>query len=158
MRTLDEVINIFEKACDLERRCENCSGCLSQEYGCPYDGAESVPDALHHLKEYRRYQNTPSRHGHMALVDWFEESQKNEPLTWDELRQMEDKPVWIEAESLSVGVSPYWKDWYIIKSFSNDEFMHCNDGFEWAKEMQGRMWQAYRKERENANRRCNTTL
>lgn len=30
----------------------------------------------------------------MSLVDYFEESQKNEPLTWDELRSMEDKPVW----------------------------------------------------------------
>ena len=72
----------------------------------------------------------------------------NEPLTWDELKGMEGKPVWIDAESLPVGVSPYWKDWYIIKSFSNDEFMYCNDSFELAKEMQGRLWQAYLKERE----------
>lgn len=53
MKTLEEVIDDFEKACDLERRCANCSGCLDQEYGCPNDGAESVPDALHYLKEYR---------------------------------------------------------------------------------------------------------
>lgn len=53
MKTLDEVIDDFEKACDLERRCEGCSGCLGQEYGCPNDGAESVPDALCYLKEYR---------------------------------------------------------------------------------------------------------
>ena len=150
MRTLDEVINIFEKACDLERRCENCSGCMSQENGCPNDGANAVPDALHYLKEYRKLE--------MAYVKVLSDIEDNPPLTWDELKTMEGKPVWIDAESLSVGVSPYWKDCYIIKSFSNDEFMYCNDGFEWAKEMQGRMWQAYRKERENANRRCNTTL
>lgn len=53
MKTLDEVIDNFEKACDLERRCANCSGCLGQEYGCPNDGAECVPDALHYLKDYR---------------------------------------------------------------------------------------------------------
>ena len=56
MKTLDEVINIFEKACDLEKRCEECDGCLSQEYGCPNDGAEAVPDALHYLREYRERQ------------------------------------------------------------------------------------------------------
>ena len=33
MKTLDEVIEVFEKACDLERRCEDCSGCLGQENG-----------------------------------------------------------------------------------------------------------------------------
>lgn len=54
MKTLDEVIDDFEKACDLERRCENCSGCLGQEEGCPNDGAESVPDALRYLKAYRQ--------------------------------------------------------------------------------------------------------
>ena len=53
MKTLDEVINIFEKACDLERRCEDCSGCLGHDEGCPNDGANAVPDALYHLKMYR---------------------------------------------------------------------------------------------------------
>lgn len=84
---------------------------------------------------------------YVALKQWWAEQQDNPPLTWDELKEMQGKPVWMEAESLSIGVSPYWNDWYIIKSFSNDEFMCCNDGFEWAKEMQGRLWQAYRKER-----------
>lgn len=135
MKTLDETIK------NLEDGLKHLSAILISE--------ETWNDALHYLKEYQRYQNTPSRNGYMALVDYFEKSQKNDPLTWDELKAMEGKPVWIEAESLSVGVSPYWKDWYIIKSFSNDEFMYCNDGFEWAKEMQGQLWQAYRKEREN---------
>lgn len=58
MKTIDEVIDDFEKACDLERRCEDCSGCLSHDYGCPNDGAESVPDALHYLKELREIKNT----------------------------------------------------------------------------------------------------
>lgn len=52
MKTLSEVIACFEKACDLEKRCEGCDGCLSQENGCPNDGADAVPDALHYLKEY----------------------------------------------------------------------------------------------------------
>ena len=58
MKTLDEVIDDFEKACDLERRCEDCSGCLYQENGCPNDGAESVPDALYYLREYKDSKRT----------------------------------------------------------------------------------------------------
>ena len=53
MKSLDEVIDIFEKACDLDRRCEDCSGCLSHDEGCPNDGSEAVPDALHYLKELK---------------------------------------------------------------------------------------------------------
>ena len=53
MKTLDEVIDIFEKACDLERRCEDCAGCLAHEW-CPNDGADAVPDALHYLQSYQQ--------------------------------------------------------------------------------------------------------
>lgn len=140
MKTLDEVITAYEICVDNSKDCGSCPYDTTENNGC--QAAEKNKDALHYLKEYQRYQNTPSRMVHMAMCD------ENNPLTWDELKQMVEKPVWIEAESLSVGVCPYWKDWYIIKSFSNDEFMHCNDGFEWAKETQGRLWQAYRKERE----------
>jgi len=109
-------------------------------------GEPSFCGALHYLKEYRdRAKELDDLR--IMYANAIEQQEDNPPLTWDELKQMEGKPVWIESESISVGVSPYWNDWYIIKSFSNDEFMYCNDGFEWAKEMQGRLWQAYGKER-----------
>lgn len=136
MKTLDEVIKAYEVCHASVLSCE----------GCPYDNGETwrdddcyVHDALSYLKEYQTLQ--------YSYIKAMADIEDNPPLSWDELKQMEGKPVWIEAESLSVGVSPYWKNWHIIKSFSNDEFMYCNDGFEWAKEMQGRLWQAYRKER-----------
>lgn len=66
MKTLDEVI--FE---------------------APYSPTPWEADALHYLKEYQRYQNTPSRNGHMALVDYFDEQQKNEPLDWVQLKEMD---------------------------------------------------------------------
>lgn len=112
MKTLDEVIDNFEKACDLERRCENCSGCLGQENGCPYDGAESVPDALHYLKEYRDYRNankTVTQDGSVAEAE-------NEPLTWDELKQMEGKPVWVEWTKTE---ESYWC--FVGEWFDDDE-------------------------------------
>ena len=159
MKTLDEVIDAVE----------NCDSAIDDCAHCAYfsEDCENLrplrADVLSYLKKYRdnfdarndqveRYQKAAKEceeilTDYVALKQYWAEQQANNPLTWDELRTMEGKPVWIEAESISVGVSPYWKDWYIIKSFSNDEFMHCNDGYVWAKETQGRMWQAYRKER-----------
>lgn len=137
MKTLDEVIKAMEFCLSLDDM--DCGECPAyKQPDCRVDS-----DALHYLKLFKA--DCDRVRG--QLEDLKQEYRPNTPLTWDELRQMEGKPVWIEAESLSIGVSPYWNDWYIIKSFSNDEFMCCNDGFEWAKERQGRLWQAYRKER-----------
>lgn len=143
MITLDEVIKAYEVCHASVLSCE----------GCPYDNGETwrdddcyVPDALYYLKKLKRIEAMIEKIAIGNVEDTLSKMD-NPPLTWDELKTLEGKPVWVDAESLPVGVSPYWKDWYIIKSFSNDEFMYCNDGFEWAKEMQGRLWQAYRKER-----------
>lgn len=152
MKTLDEVIDNFEKACDLERRCEGCSGCLGQEYGCPNDGAESVPDALHYLKVLKDILDPlkvkkitheitcPQCNSVIAIL--LPES--NEPLTWDELKQMEGKPVLVEHR--------LFKGWRLIGWQANDHMMNLvgpyseqlplfADGY-------GVGWQAYRKERE----------
>lgn len=120
MKTLDEVIAIFEKACDLEKRCADCEGCLGQEYGCPNDGAKGVPDALYHLKMYRsdkaRYE-ADLKNWEMIkekAVDEYNEARErliakckaleigtlNPPLTWDELfcLEMIGRPVWSEEK------------------------------------------------------------
>ena len=138
MKTLDELINIFEKACDLERRCEDCSGCLGHDYGCPNDGADAVPDALHYLKELRHIldntvwvESTKEEKGYWKLPTLPETG--NDPLTWDELKQMEGKPVWIEGSFITEG--PHW----IIVGPS-----HLYNGKIIG---YGKTWQAYRKER-----------
>ena len=136
-KKLDDVV----KAMDFCINDEDAPNCL----GCPYadkDGEAACcgndrEDALYYLKvlqELMELTNSPAE----VL---------NEPLEWTELKSMIGKPVWIVSESISVGVSPYWKDWYIIKSFSDDEYMYCNDNYAWAKETKGRMWQAFRRER-----------
>lgn len=137
MKTLNEVIKAFE-CCEHGEPDSNCEECSYAGIGSCY--LERENDALFYLKEYRLVVENCAE----ALAEKY--PSENVPLTWDELKQMKGKPIWIDAESLSIGASPYWKDWYIIESFSNNEFMYCNDGFEWAKEMQGRLWQAYRKE------------
>lgn len=158
MKTLDEVIESITTQSGLEIR-----NVRKPERDRFWVDRDTYNDALHYLKMYRsdqiqweadrklwvdkQKQVDEARQKYIDKLKELEIGTLNDPLTWDELKGMEGKPVFVEAESLSVGVSPYWKDWYIIKSFSNDEFMYCNDGFEWAKKMQGRLWQAYRKER-----------
>ena len=138
MKTLDEVIEELQYW-------DTC-----HEYPeCFYDD-EVTRDALHYLKEYQRYQNTPSRNGYMALVDYFEESQKNEPLTWDELKKMKGKPVWIEDHNDDD--EPYNR-WYIVERFikeQDDEYALLNDLYFSRKYFNDKTdgWQAYRKERE----------
>ena len=156
MKTLDEVIDNFEKACDLERRCEGCSGCLDQENGCPNDGAESVPDALHYLKEYRSEKAMweADRKGYLDWIEQYKEARekhqqavielkKNPPLTWDELKAMTGKPVWVEGDRgnmwIIVGAFPRWMP---------DAFADSVPNIWWKKEDLGKTWQAYRKERE----------
>ena len=141
MKSLDEVIEILEKVVKHDYVWFDEKTALMT--------IETLTDTLQYLREYQ-WQMTNPDGDHQQIEKCralLQDFYRNDPLSWDELKGLEGKPVWIEAESLSVGVSPLWKDWYIIKSFSNEEFMYCNDGFEWAKEMQGRLWQAYRKER-----------
>ncbi len=74
----------------------------------------------------------------------------NEPLSWDELRQMEGKPVWVEY-----GISFNQKRWVVIHSFHNTGsfcYMNVSGNYPntfWQKDMgEDEFWQAYRKERE----------
>ena len=122
MKTLDEVIKKFEL-------CNSYSYDMCNS-SCPYfdDKCACDPDALHYLKEYQRYQNTPSRMVHMAMCD------ENNPLTWDELKQMKGKPVWVE-ESADNGL--WWTYWVIWQ----------DENAVLPEKTYGTTWQAYRKER-----------
>ena len=86
MRTLDEVIKAVEE--DLE--------CANVSYPETFYDYDNHKDALYYLKEYRETKK------HLACLDAAEirgddtQVVNNPPLTWDELRQMEGKPVWVE--------------------------------------------------------------
>ena len=130
MKTLNEVIKANE-CCDHgepDSKCENC----------PYNGigaccAERESDALHYLKDMK---NLEEDYDILYNKYWreFNQQQENPPLTWDELKQMEGKPVWIEGPFITEG--PHW----IIVGPSylfNGKIV----GY-------GKTWQAYRKEKE----------
>ena len=145
MKTLDEVITANEccNHCELDSRCEDC----------PYSGIgacalERETDTLHYLKEYRETKK------HLACLDDAEirgddtQLVNNPPLTWDELREMKGKPVWMEDDT----GTKHYRGWAIILEFRySDTFILyvCNDYSETCVDVEdiGDTWQAYRKER-----------
>ena len=151
MKSLDEVIKAYEY-CDHgepDSRCEDC----------PYDGigvccAERESDALHYLKEYQRdcedlveaAKSLTKKEHEQALTD------RNDPLTWDELRQMEGKPVWVEY-NFQIGNKEFRdksKRWCIVREielWDDTEIIITENGFILSKREQIKDWQAYRKER-----------
>lgn len=118
MKTLDEVI--FE---------------------APYTMTPWEENAIYYLKEYRDYMKN-------EIIELQEEVKKQKemieflekPLTWDELRRMEDKPVYVEEKGmLSI--------WIIIRDVT-ENWLYSTDCNVYRHEEYGKIWQAYRKERE----------
>lgn len=114
MKTLDEVIGILERQIDKTR-----IKILDK------DLLDSVPDALHYLKEYRKNQSKAEKARELylgsaeeldALRDYWAEQQANPALTWDELRSMEGKPVWIEVGLLR-------PRWFLIEGFNGEQMI-----------------------------------
>ena len=127
MPTLDEVIEAIEVCRD-----SYVSGKIIKS------------DALHYLKEYQRLQ--------IAFLKALADLEDNPPLDWDELKQMEGKPVWVEADDGK------YKGWVIVGKFyslleeedldAHVDLYYFGRSMEYSKEMYGYYWQAYRKERE----------
>lgn len=71
--------------------------------------------------------------------------ESNDPLTWDELQQMEGKPVWVEQHHGDT------KGWLLILR-KCDDVVTCTtkhgNSFYLYKANYGEKWQAYRKERQ----------
>ena len=143
MKQLDEVIKANE-CCDhgdLDSRCEDC----------PYSGIgaccrERETDSLHYLKTIETtenlYHNAINELSKLKTEDWKDRCL---PLTWDELKQMFHRPVWIETTAK--------KGWNIIVSIDSADMQVIHtahrepklSGF--SKADLGKTWQAYRKER-----------
>lgn len=148
MKTLDEVIKANE-CCDHgepDSRCEDC----------PYNGIgacalERETDALHYLKKYREEDKklgaaiNEACDVEMKYCRLVEELERNEPLTWEQLKQMEGKPVWV------VCLESGFREWNLIHAILDDQIWFADgNGTIWnnLKSSMGAQWQAYRKERE----------
>ena len=161
MKTLDEVIKAWS-ICFSDNSRSDCTG-------CPYadeDGEAACfnydrTDALHYLKVYKNTdENYRKAITHVnKIIDHYEKmvadylSINNPALTWDELKQMEGKPVWVEY-NFQIGDKEFRdksKRWCIIREFKpwdDTEITITENGFVLSKREQINSWQAYRKERE----------
>ena len=152
MNTMDEVIKALE-CCELGSMYSMCES-------CPYAGigncnVEIQEDALHYLKKYREEYKALVKAINEAIdvemkyYHMIEELERNSPLTWDELTQMEGKPVWVVPEA----EKGYW---FVIEFFNNnpyyggDRVCFTNDVILNRCDL-GKTWQVYRKERDETN-------
>ena len=135
METLDEVI----------KNIEAMWVCPSSDGADEYCELMSVrEDALHYLKEYRTTQT--------AYIKAMADLEDNPPLTWDELKGIVGKPVWVEW------ISGTWKGltkWAILNRIDDDYLVFTASdvaGQSYNGHLRlinlGKTWQAYRKERE----------
>ena len=157
MKTLAEVILAYE-LCS-EGKCEECPyRLIAPNLGyMPCDPTERESDVLHYLKAHKNQQDFYDD-GIKRTTEMIDKCEKtvaeylavnNPPLTWDELREMEGKPVWVEGDHGCI-----WgqKSWALIK-FTHDGDMLCLivepivGEFYIGEEDYGTDWQAYRKER-----------
>lgn len=139
MKTLDEVIKVLE---DWE---PDCDSCLFPDYCKENDCV--LYDALKYLREYREDKQI---YAYDIARRSMELAENNDPLTWDELKQMVGKPVWIDSV-------PQIRRWVIIKKFlpvggnKNLFEMEVRDGGHFFRKNMKKddpaWWQAYRKER-----------
>lgn len=142
MKTIDEVIKAIEYCLNPVDELGNCREECPNIHCCDPTSIPVKMDALYYLKAYRDDKDDLT-----ALRAFWKEQQENEPLTWDELKTMEGKPVWVEY--------CLRKTWVIIDCFYTDAFYKSimnvalpHDYWNLEKEMMGKTWQAYRRERE----------
>lgn len=152
MKTLDEVITVLEE-CFLKNRkewcIENCPYLQNNEQTCRKD---VLVDALDYLKEYY-YRDKKLRKvtNHvenvcMQYICMIEELNKNEPLTWNELRTMEGKPVWVEF--FYEDGQHFDSNWFLV-NFVSESFCDVIGKLGTSRLVKNDYWQAYRKERFN---------
>ena len=168
MKTIDEVIDAMER-CSRPHYFD-CTGCPYEddeaETGCHSEDRDA--DVLHYLKAFRDAKDaldTERERSIEAYCQWKDAKEKleaqtsqmmwvdkhfkfeepNNPLTWDELQQMDGKPVWATFDNEN-------GTWYIAKVY-DDEVVLYEWGQEFGERISGawdytpKRWQAYRKER-----------
>ena len=134
MNTLDEVIATMEHPL------------YGADDGFAEIAEDDIADALNYLRAYRDDRNDLT-----ALRAFWAEQQANPPLTWDELRQMEGKPVWVEWSEEIIGDYFQFHAWFLVEWINDNEdeiIMQNKYGKRMIRHKNDNDWQAYRKERE----------
>lgn len=144
MKTLDEVIIAMENCYGPDAECcDKCQYTKKNSAGSICLKCNLEDDALIYLKAYR-----DDRDDLTALRAFWKEQQENPPLTWDELRTMGGKPVWVESSD-----SFNRRRWMFVGEWFDDDEMRLFDmGYDYPDYVskngyESGTWQAYRKER-----------
>lgn len=160
MKTIDEVLEAMTYEVDLNSKAD-CWEVPVDLYGV----------IIHYLHEYRDAKNTldvERKNSIEAYCQWKDAKEKleaqtsqmmwvdnhfqfeisdNPLLTWNELQQMEGKPVWIEDNiETPEDTTKYWAIMRRIEKTEGDEYALLSD-FYYEKSQYGKDWMAYRKER-----------
>ena len=139
MKKLDELINCIEFYKNIFDK-NGCFDCHYHKEDCI--GNCFLENVLYYLKEHQK-----------ILPEYLQmliENVYNEPLSWDELKNMVGKPVWIEEKSSFL--NEWLEQWEVIRSVWDDEcdedayIVMTDDEFRY-KDKYGKKWRAYRKER-----------
>lgn len=156
MKSLEEVIEAEEICSQMDAECSRCPYKATAKGWCE----EKDRDALHYLKVLKdildplKVKNIsheitcPQCNSVIAIL--LPES--NEPLTWDELKAMEGKPVWVEFLNYDLWTDPEHHtdgSWWVVGEVRKDDIIIAQylDEAELCEEDLGEVWQAYRKER-----------
>lgn len=105
-------------------------------------------DAVEKLAAYEDTGLEPERVA--AAIEALKEKierEKNEPLTFDELRRMRGKPVWVQPPDM-----PEYGRWAIVRGageFNGDKMLFIENDFTCRE--YGRVWLAYRHELKEGN-------
>ena len=147
MKSLDEVIKKIEK----QWVCPSSDE--ADEYCELYEVRD---DALHYLKEYRddreNFSEAISNCGkalnkYIMDINALAQQEENLPLTWNELRTMEGKPVWVEEIGRKYS-TPHWAIHNgIMDGYDGDENLYLEPFEVLTKYTLGKTWQAYRREK-----------
>lgn len=146
MPTLDEVIKAMENCYGSDAECcDKCSYTMEVTgHGVICRKCDLEDDALHYLKEFQGLSK--------MWNDKLDKEQENPPLTWDELKAMEGKPVWVEFLNYDLWTDPEHHtdgSWWVVGEVRKDDIIIAQylDEAELCEEDLGEVWQAYRKER-----------
>ena len=135
MRTLNEVIKVFED-CFGDGRIVISPLEVEPDYGA---------DAVHYLKTIETTENL-YHDAVNELSKWEDEDWKDRhlPLTWDELKTMKGKPVWVHLFGSGLG------EWNLIHAQLDNQIWFTDGNgyiYDMHEEKQGKTWQVYRKEK-----------
>ena len=108
-------------------------------FEAPYTPTPWEVDALYYLKEYKELSK--------MWNDRLDKENSNSALTWEQLKQMEGKPVWIEEIGQRYSSAHWMIHDGIADAYDGDEILYLQPFETKTKYTLGKTWQAFRKER-----------